>query len=176
MLRITRIRLRAARRESRLLANLRAPGSLSSAITRRGCNSAMGAVTTWSTTNPGATSGCDHSATVRGRALTVVARASDCLMSLADADEAIDRLVEALDGPGLAPGRRASEGEQQIGLRHCPFLGLAETQAGAVCAVHLGLMQGALETWTAPVTVDRLEAFVEPDLCLAHIVGERAAK
>jgi hypothetical protein len=30
-------------------------------------------------------------------------------------------------------------------------------------------MQGALETWAAPVSVDRLDAFVEPDLCLAHI-------
>jgi hypothetical protein len=30
-------------------------------------------------------------------------------------------------------------------------------------------MQGALATWAAPVSVDRLDAFVEPDLCLAHI-------
>ncbi|CKR87204.1 putative transcriptional regulatory protein [Mycobacterium tuberculosis] len=29
-------------------------------------------------------------------------------------------------------------------------------------------MRGALQTWGAPVTVDRLDAFVEPDLCLAH--------
>lgn len=53
-------------------------------------------------------------------------------------------------------------------LRHCPFLELAETQAGVVCPVHLGIMRGALQTWGAPVTVDRLDAFVEPDLCLAH--------
>jgi hypothetical protein len=38
-----------------------------------------------------------------------------------------------------------------------------------VCPIHLGLMQGALEAWQAPVTVDRLEAFAEPDVCLAHI-------
>ncbi|MGB8209810.1 MAG: hypothetical protein WCF69_19820, partial [Mycobacterium sp.] len=30
------------------------------------------------------------------------------------------------------------------------------------------LMRGALETWQAPLTADRLDAFVEPDLCLAH--------
>jgi predicted ArsR family transcriptional regulator len=85
------------------------------------------------------------------------------------AEDAVDRLVEALDELGFAPERRTSNGEQQVGLRHCPFLELAETRASVVCPIHLGLMQGALETWAAPVSVDRLDAFVEPDLCLAHI-------
>jgi predicted ArsR family transcriptional regulator len=87
----------------------------------------------------------------------------------ASAEDAIDKLVEALDELGFAPERRTSNGEQQVGLRHCPFLELAETRASVVCPIHLGLMQGALETWAAPVSVDRLDAFVEPDLCLAHI-------
>jgi hypothetical protein len=30
-------------------------------------------------------------------------------------------------------------------------------------------MQGALKTWETPVAVERLDAFVEPDLCLAHL-------
>ncbi|BAX92075.1 transcriptional regulator [Mycobacterium shigaense] len=30
-------------------------------------------------------------------------------------------------------------------------------------------MQGALETWQAPIAVERLDAFVEPDLCLTHL-------
>jgi len=87
------------------------------------------------------------------------------------AEESIDRLVEVLDELGFAPERRASNGERQIGLRHCPFLELAESRATVVCPIHLGLMQGALETWAAPVTVDRLDAFVEPDLCVAHLTG-----
>jgi predicted ArsR family transcriptional regulator len=87
----------------------------------------------------------------------------------ASAGDAIDKLVEALDELGFAPERRTSNGEQQVGLRHCPFLELAETRASVVCPIHLGLMQGALQTWAAPVSVDRLDAFVEPDLCLAHI-------
>lgn len=86
----------------------------------------------------------------------------------ADTEETIDHLVAVLDDLGFAPERRASNGRQQVGLRHCPFLELAETQAGVVCPVHLGIMRGALQTWGAPVTVDRLDAFVEPDLCLAH--------
>jgi predicted ArsR family transcriptional regulator len=87
----------------------------------------------------------------------------------ASADEAIERLVGVLDDLGFAPERRTSDGEQSIGLRHCPFLELAETRSAVVCPIHLGLMQGALETWAAPVSVDRLDEFVEPDLCLAHI-------
>jgi predicted ArsR family transcriptional regulator len=90
------------------------------------------------------------------------------------AEESIDRLIEMLDGLGFAPERRAANGEQQIGLRHCPFLELAETRAAVVCPIHLGLMQGAMETWGAPVSVDRLEAFVEPDLCVAHLAGTGA--
>lgn len=83
--------------------------------------------------------------------------------------ESIDHLVGVLDEFGFAPEHRRSGGEQQIGLRHCPFLELAESQSKIVCPIHLGLMQGVLESEAAPVAVDRLEAFVEPDLCLAHL-------
>jgi predicted ArsR family transcriptional regulator len=89
-------------------------------------------------------------------------------------EESIDRLIGVLDELGFAPERRESGREKQVGLRHCPFLELAETRAAVVCPIHLGLMQGALETWKAPVTVDRLDAFVEPDLCLAHLTSQGA--
>ncbi|GAB1814921.1 helix-turn-helix domain-containing protein [Mycobacterium sp. MUNTM1] len=85
------------------------------------------------------------------------------------AEEAIARLIDVLDELGFAPERRVSNGEQQVGLRHCPFLELAENSSSVVCPVHLGLMQGAMQTWGAPVSVDRLDPFVEPDLCLAHL-------
>ncbi|OBJ16227.1 transcriptional regulator [Mycobacterium colombiense] len=85
------------------------------------------------------------------------------------AEEAIAHLIDVLDELGFAPERRVSDGEQQVGLRHCPFLELAENRSSVVCPVHLGLMQGAMETWGAPVSVDRLDPFVEPDLCLAHL-------
>lgn len=91
-------------------------------------------------------------------------------------EESIDHLVGLLDELGFAPERRESGGEKQIGLRHCPFLELAETRSSVVCPIHLGLMQGALETWHAPVAVDQLDAFVEPDLCLAHLTLEGASR
>ncbi|WP_156689294.1 helix-turn-helix transcriptional regulator [Mycobacterium sp. Marseille-P9652] len=90
-------------------------------------------------------------------------------------DETIDHLVGALDELGFAPERREADGRQQIGLRHCPFLELAENRTSVICPVHLGLMQGAMETWDAQVTVDALEPFAEPDLCLAHLAPRASA-
>jgi predicted ArsR family transcriptional regulator len=86
-----------------------------------------------------------------------------------DADESIEHLVGLLDELGFDPERR---GDDELGLRNCPFLELAESQREVICPVHLGLMQGALETWAAPVTADRLDAFVEPDLCLVHLTRQ----
>ncbi|WP_343710393.1 helix-turn-helix domain-containing protein [Mycobacterium sp.] len=87
-------------------------------------------------------------------------------MGDAGPEEAISRLLGVLDELGFEPERR---GQTELGLRHCPFLELAETRGAVVCPIHLGLMQGALEAWNSPVSVDRLEAFVEPDLCLTHL-------
>jgi predicted ArsR family transcriptional regulator len=89
-----------------------------------------------------------------------------------DAEESIEHLVGFLDELGFAPERR---GDDQVGLRHCPFLELAEGQKAIVCPIHLGLMRGALESWEAPVTADRLNPFVEPDLCLVQFARQVAA-
>ncbi|MGE2814781.1 helix-turn-helix transcriptional regulator [Mycobacterium heidelbergense] len=86
-----------------------------------------------------------------------------------NAEDAIDHLVDVLDDLGFAPERRAAGGEQQVGLRHCPFLEVAENRTNVICPVHLGIMQGAMESWGAQVAVERLDEFVEPDLCLAHL-------
>lgn len=85
------------------------------------------------------------------------------------AAESVRRLTGMLDELGFAPEHTADSGRSQIGLRHCPFLELAVRRSEVVCPVHLGLMQGAMESWDSPVTVDRLDAFVEPDLCVAHL-------
>ena len=84
-------------------------------------------------------------------------------------DEATSRLVGMLDDVGFSPERRPPAGVGQIGLHHCPFLDLVPANTGVVCPVHLGLMQGALAAMGAAVTVEKLEPFVEPDLCLAHL-------
>lgn len=89
-----------------------------------------------------------------------------------DEEESIEHLVEFLDDFGFAPERR---GDEQLGLRNCAFLEVAESQQAIICPIHLGLMQGALKNWAAPVTADRLESFVEPDLCLVHLGRHGAA-
>jgi predicted ArsR family transcriptional regulator len=78
-----------------------------------------------------------------------------------------DRMRRMLRLLGFAPD--AHDDPHQIALRSCPFLELAETSTEVVCPIHLGLMRGALEAWQSPVTVDRLDAFVEPDRCVVHL-------
>jgi len=86
------------------------------------------------------------------------------------ADEAIDCLVDVLDELGFAPERRESENEeQQVGMRHCPFLELAENQTDVICQLHLGVIQGVLEARRAPISAQRLDPLVTPDLCLLHL-------
>jgi predicted ArsR family transcriptional regulator len=86
-----------------------------------------------------------------------------------NAGEATDRLVGILDDLGFSPELRSSAGETQIGLRHCPFLDMVPRHSAVICPMHLGLMQGAMTAMDATVSVDRLDPFVEPDLCLAHV-------
>lgn len=84
-------------------------------------------------------------------------------------EESVDRLVRLLDDLGFAPEERPGGDQGRIGLRHCPFLELVDTQGAVICPLHLGLMQGVMTALGAPVTVDRLDPFAEPDLCLAHL-------
>jgi len=84
-------------------------------------------------------------------------------------DHSINQLVGVLEEIGFAPESQEAEEPSSITLRHCPFLELTHTQSAVVCPLHLGLMQGALQEWGAAVEVDRLEPFIEPDLCLAHL-------
>jgi predicted ArsR family transcriptional regulator len=95
--------------------------------------------------------------------------------------EALTRMTRALDDVGFAPEPPRGSRDSTIRLRHCPFLALvtgSDADAGAghgelICRLHLGLMQGALTAWQAPVAVERLEPFVRPDLCVAHLVPRR---
>jgi predicted ArsR family transcriptional regulator len=87
------------------------------------------------------------------------------------AGEATARLTELLDDLGFAPEAETSAGAvpDEIRLRHCPFLELAEEYGPIVCAAHLGLMQGALQELRAPLVATALEPFAEPDACLVHL-------
>lgn len=83
--------------------------------------------------------------------------------------QTLSELVDVLADLGFEPEPHRGARSTQIRLRHCPFLDLVEAHGNLVCALHLGLMQGALTALDSPVTVDRLDPFVEPDLCVAHL-------
>ncbi|WP_225849006.1 metalloregulator ArsR/SmtB family transcription factor [Streptomyces sp. HPF1205] len=85
------------------------------------------------------------------------------------ADEAVRRLTQVLTDVGFAPGSVPARPDRVLPLRHCPFREVAEEHRDVVCSLHLGLMRGALQEVRAPMGVDRLEPFVEPSLCLAHL-------
>jgi predicted ArsR family transcriptional regulator len=88
-----------------------------------------------------------------------------------DAAEGARRLTAVLADAGFAPGAVDVEGTDRpvLALRHCPFREVAEQHRAVVCSLHLGLMRGVLGEVRAPLKADRLEPFVEPSLCLAHL-------
>jgi predicted ArsR family transcriptional regulator len=92
-----------------------------------------------------------------------------------DAQEAMARLDRVLDSVGFQPESRVTDTGFEVRLRHCPFLEVAQKHTDIVCAIHLGLMQGALDELGAPVVATSLEPFVTPRLCVAHLQATTAA-
>jgi predicted ArsR family transcriptional regulator len=86
-----------------------------------------------------------------------------------DANDGIRRLTAVLSDVGFAPEAVSDLPAPVIGLRHCPFLDIAVQHPELVCSLHLGLIRGVLSEVRAPLTAERLESFVEPSLCLAHL-------
>ncbi len=87
------------------------------------------------------------------------------------AGEAVEQLTAIMEQLGFAPQAEANGKQYRLCLRHCPFREVAQQHQDVVCALHLGLMQGALAQMRAPVTADRLEPFAEPNLCVAHLTA-----
>ncbi|MFG2088587.1 MULTISPECIES: helix-turn-helix transcriptional regulator [unclassified Spirillospora] len=86
--------------------------------------------------------------------------------------QAAGRVTALLADLGFAP--EPDPAGTGITLRACPFREVAEHHPDVTCAVHLGLMQGALAELGAPESAARLEPFVTPHTCRAHIEPEPA--
>ena len=84
-------------------------------------------------------------------------------------EEATRAVVGLLDEQGFAPEAHGGE----IRIRRCPFHDLAEAQPEVVCAVHKGLMDGALEELGADLRVESLDVFTEPDVCVVRLSSTR---
>ncbi|MFI8092770.1 helix-turn-helix transcriptional regulator [Streptomyces sp. NPDC086080] len=75
-------------------------------------------------------------------------------------------------GPGVVLGAETGpEGgtDRVLRLHHCPFREVAQRRPDIVCAIHLGLMRGTVETLRAPLAAASLEPFVTPHLCVATL-------
>jgi predicted ArsR family transcriptional regulator len=74
-------------------------------------------------------------------------------------------LAGLLDREGFA----AEQHGERLEMRRCPFYALAEGAPEVICTLHHGIIDGALEESGSGETVDRLDPFVEPGLCIAHL-------
>jgi predicted ArsR family transcriptional regulator len=84
-------------------------------------------------------------------------------------EEDVQAVVEILEQFGFAPEVEADDQGMTLRMQHCPFGEVADHYRKVVCSVHLGLMQGALEQLGAHLEADRLEPFVQPGVCAAHL-------
>ena len=62
--------------------------------------------------------------------------------------------------------------QRQIRLRACPYRDVARDHPDVVCAIHLGLLRGALSQLGNPPITVRLVPFVKPHLCMAYLTPE----
>ncbi|HLH68597.1 MAG TPA: helix-turn-helix domain-containing protein [Candidatus Dormibacteraeota bacterium] len=85
-------------------------------------------------------------------------------------EQVLDRVQQLLAKLGFRPQIENGHDTVRVLLHRCPFHDLATRHPEVTCAVHQGLMQGALRELQAEVDVNRLDPFVAPSLCVAELV------
>ena len=80
-------------------------------------------------------------------------------------------VLDLLDSWGYEPSLRTADRGRaaEIALGRCPFLELAEAHTQVVCAAHRGVLRGTLDVLGEPDTDVRIEPFVAPATCMAHV-------
>lgn len=89
--------------------------------------------------------------------------------------DAHERALRLLDGFGFGPQpSHPTRSGRTVRLTRCPLLQVARQHPDVVCAIHRGLVVGALEEYGDRRTEVDLEPFAEPGACLLHLrPGER---
>jgi len=82
-------------------------------------------------------------------------------------DDARAAVTTLLAEQGFRPELVADE----VRMGRCPFQDLAESRPEIVCAVHKGVIDGALTELGSDLRVAGLDAFVEPELCVARLTS-----
>ena len=77
------------------------------------------------------------------------------------------KVVEIFDRMGFAP--ETDRAAHRVRLTRCPLLEAAYQQPDVVCAVHLGVAQGALAEYGADAADGELRPFAEPGACLLYL-------
>lgn len=80
-------------------------------------------------------------------------------------------IVQLLDQEGFA----AEQHGDRVEMRRCPFYALAERSPQVVCTLHHGIIDGALAEAGSEQTVEQLDPFVEPGLCIARLSATKRA-
>jgi predicted ArsR family transcriptional regulator len=81
-------------------------------------------------------------------------------------------VVELFDDMGF--GCESDARARSVRLTRCPLLETARQYPDVVCGVHLGLAQGALESYGADPDGAELLPFAEPGACRLHLAGRRS--
>jgi predicted ArsR family transcriptional regulator len=82
-------------------------------------------------------------------------------------------VVAVLDELGFAP--EGDHDSSVVRLTRCPLLDTARRFPDVVCAVHLGIVQGALEEYGADPDAAELYPFSEPGACRLQLDGRASA-
>ena len=86
-------------------------------------------------------------------------------------DEAIRQVIAIFAELGFQPELDDHEPHHRMLLHACPFRALAIEHPDIICAVHLGLLRQTLANLSAAVQATRLDPFVTPHLCIAHLAA-----
>ncbi|MEH1016279.1 helix-turn-helix domain-containing protein [Micromonospora sp. CPCC 206060] len=86
----------------------------------------------------------------------------------------VDTLLDVLRALGFSPRRHETgDGTVEVHLHTCPFLELVNRNPDAICALHVGVIRGALERAGAPPASAVLEPFGASDACVVRLTLPR---
>lgn len=80
-------------------------------------------------------------------------------------------VVDLMREQGFAP--EPLDDQETVLLRRCPLIEAASRHPEVVCAVHLGMVDGALQSLGAPDAVTTLEPFTGPSQCTLRVRAAR---
>ncbi len=101
-----------------------------------------------------------------GRAAERWARALPELPASQSPDEAVTQTTESLNRLGF--NAQANPTGDAVSITNCPYSELVATNPG-ICDIHTALVGRLLEQTGQPVTIESMDVWARPGLCVAHL-------